>query len=350
MRCEASDFKLHPSPFTLSWCVIVVLGACLAQGASAAEGLRRIQVGEVMPQFSLTHGDGIFQHPHEPARVLGLVILQAGQGNAGRILADVRALVQELRSKGPAFDFLGVISGPGAEEFIEARGAGSPASFPVAADPNFVFWGKLGVIAAPTAMVVGADGRVQWIRAGYGYDFIPGLHAHMKKALGLAGDASTQVEVLENASDRARRDRRIQLARTLARKGRLAAAVDELQKLYDADPNETEVALELAEMLCRANRNEAALAIAGAVKTRTDQDKVRCLWIGGWARRQMKQFDAAESLLTKALDVDPRSVRALYELGKVCEAAGHPEKALAHYRRALAELFEETPSPDISRK
>jgi thioredoxin-like negative regulator of GroEL len=332
--------------------MIAVLGACLAS-ASPAEGLRRIQVGEVMPAFSLTDTTGrVFRYPHEPARVLGIIVVQGGQSNVGRIMADVQALVQELRSKSTAFDFLGVVSGPGGGESIQTLGLGSAASFPVVADPNFAFWGKLGVIAAPTAVVIGTDARVQWIRAGYGYDFIPGLHAQLKKALGLAGAAaaSVQVEVLENASDRARRDRRIQLARTLARKGRLEAAIEELQKLYAADPNETDVAFELAQMQCRAGKNEAALATLAAAKTRTDQDRVRALWIGGWARRQMKQFDAAESLLTKALDVDPRSVRVLYELGKVCEAAGHPEKALAHYRRALAELFDETPSPDISRK
>jgi len=53
----------------------------------------------------------------------------------------------------------------------------------------------------------------------------------------------------------------------------------------------------------------------------------------------MKQLDDAESLLERALELDPRSTRILYELGRVSESAGSTEKALAYYRRALDEVF-----------
>jgi tetratricopeptide (TPR) repeat protein len=308
-------------------------------------------VGEIMPEFSLADANGIpFVYKHGQARVLGILILQAGQGNTERIMADVKALGRELRLEDPAFDCVGVISGPGAREFIQTRDSGSAAPFPLMADPNFAFWGRLGVIAAPTAVVVGSDGKIQWARAGYGYDFISGFHAQLRQALGLSGgrDASAQVEVLENASVRARRERHIQLARTLARKGRIGPAVDDLQKVYDLDPNVLEIALELAEMLCRAGKNDAALRIATTAKVRTGQDKARSLLICGWARRQMKQLDMAESLLKSALELTPRSARVLYELGRVYESAGNAEQALACYRRGLAEVFEEAGVVEVS--
>ena len=61
--------------------------------------------------------------------------------------------------------------------------------------------------------------------------------------------------------------------------------------------------------------------------------------VSAWARRQMGDTAYAESLLGKALELDPESPRILYELGKVHQAKGDAEKALTCYRRALAEVF-----------
>ena len=198
--------------------------------------------------------------------------------------------------------------------------------------------------------MVGADGTVQWVRAGYGYDFIAGLRVQLRKALGLAtdNDASVHVETLQNASARARRETHVQLARTLARRGRAGPAADELQKAYDLDPNATDVALELGEMLCRAGRSEAALKVATAAKVKTGPDEARSLLIRGWAMRQRKQLDDAESLLKRALELNPRSARVLYELGRVYESAENAQKALECYRRGLAEVLEETPAVNSS--
>ena len=115
-------------------------------------------------------------------------ILQAGQGNIERIVADVKSsrfrnsesqrLRFRLRGRHQRSRRAGVHSD------AQLRGLGD--SFPLVPDPNFAFWGKLGVIASPTAVVVGSDGRIQWVRAGYGYDFIAGFHAQLRKALGLS--------------------------------------------------------------------------------------------------------------------------------------------------------------------
>lgn len=337
----------------LSRFAVVMLGACLASAVSASEGLHRIHVGDGFPEFSLPGADGApFVYKPGAGRVLGIIILQAGQSNIERMVADVKTLNQEIRSQKAAFDCVGVVSGPGGREFIQAHHPGSDSSVVLVADADFVFWGRLGVIASPTAVVVGSDGKIQWARAGYGYDFIAGFHAQLKKALGLlvGNDASVHVEVLENGSDHARRDRHIQMARALAKKGRIGPAIDDLQKVYDLDPNATEVALELAEMQCRAGQNEAALKIATTAKIKTDQDRARSLLIRGWAKRQMKQLDEAESLLKSALELNPRSARALYELGGIYESAGSAEKALACYRRGLEEVLEETPVVNPSQK
>jgi len=322
--------------------VTLVLVVCLASSLAGQEGLRRIHVGDTMPEFALSDVNGTtVLYGGKEARPLGIVVFQAGQSQRERLVTDIEALVQKLRLEGAVFDCLGVMTGPGASEYLRSRDRDARTAFPIFTDPNFAFWGRLGVIAAPTAVVVGADHKVQWIKAGYGYDFLAGFHAHLNKALGLtdAADASMHVETLANSSARARRDRHIQLARMLARKGRLESAIAELEKVRELEPNAVDVALELGEVLCRAGKNEAALKTATQVKAESNPDKARAMLISAWAKRQMGDLDAAGVILTEALALDPESPRILYESGKVHQARGESEKALVCYRRALAGVF-----------
>ena len=331
----------------------VVLVACLASSLAGQEGLRRIRVGDTMPSFSLSDVNGTTTHyDGKEARPLGIVILQAGQSQRERLVMDIEALVQKFRLEGAAFDCLGVMTGPGTNEYLRSRDLEARTALPIFVDPNFVFWGKLGVIATPTAVVVGADHKVQWVKAGYGYDFLASFHAQLNKALGLAagGDASVHVDTLTNSSARARRDRHIQLARALAKRGRLESAIAELEKVRELDPNAVDVALELGEVLCQAGRNEAALKTAAEVKAESNSDKARAMMICAWAKRQMGDLDAAGAILPKALALDPDSPRLLYESGKVYEAQGDSQKALTCYRRALAGVFGDRDASSASHK
>lgn len=333
--------------------VMLVLAVCLASSPAAQESLRRIHVGDPMPAFSLVDVNGTSVHyDGQEAHPLGIVILQAGQSQGERLVTDIEALVQKLRAEGAVFDCLGVMTGPGTNEYLRSRDRDARTALPIFVDPNYAFWGKLGVIAAPTAIVVGADHKVQWVKAGYGYDFLAGFHAQLNKALGLtnAADASVHVDILTNSSARARRETHIQLARALAKKGRLESAIAELEKVRELDPNAVDVALELGEVLCQAGKNEAALKVAARVKAESNPDKARAMMISAWAKRQTGDLDAAGAILTKALALDPESPRILYEAGKVYQARGDSEKALTCYRRALAGLFGDSDTGSDSHK
>lgn len=333
-------------------CLVLALVSCLAVSPVGHARLRHVHVGDTMPPFSLTGAGGTtFNYDHRRARALGVVVLQPKQSNLQRVLADIATVVETLRaSGGEAFDCIGVMSGPGGKEFLDARDPEAKGSFPVLLDPGFEFWGKLGIIAAPTAVVVGPDHKVQWIKAGYSFDFVPSLRVEMAKALGLESnaDAVVRVETLENTSRRARHERQIRMARALAAKGRLELAVRQLQKVHAAEPNAVEITLEFGELLCRAGKSEAALNLVAHANAETREDRARVLLILACANRQTGDLDAAESLLSKALELDPESARLLYEMGKVYQARGDLEEAVAFYRRALAKIFGETKQPGSS--
>lgn len=323
----------------------LVMGTLLVDALLGQEGLRRVHVGDIMPAFSLATSDGRnFTYDANHAGVLGIVILKTGQDHFTRIADDLEAVVKELKTHGKPFDCVGVMSGPGAKDSLQSLDPNGHALLPVLLDPEFALWGKLGVVAAPTVVVVGSDRTVRWAKAGYGYDFIPSFHTQLAQALGITdntADASVRVKTLENTSSRARFERHAQMARSLAQRGRTELAIDEFKKAQSLDPNAVDVVLELGELLCRTGQNEAALKTASEAKVKSEREKARTLLISGWARRQMGELDMAQSLLSQSVELNPRSPRALYELGQVVEARGEVEKAAAYYRQALAQMFEE---------
>jgi Tfp pilus assembly protein PilF len=57
----------------------------------------------------------------------------------------------------------------------------------------------------------------------------------------------------------------------------------------------------------------------------------------GWRLRQEGELNQAQARLQQALDLDPRNVRALTEMGVLYEVLQMPERALALYQRVLKE-------------
>jgi tetratricopeptide (TPR) repeat protein len=154
------------------------------------------------------------------------------------------------------------------------------------------------------------------------------------------------VQTLENTSVPSRRDRHIQLAQA-RRRSAVESALGELEKARELDPNAVDVALRLGEILCRTGRTGGSESVAQVKPSRPRTAHV--MLVSAWAKRQMGT-PRAEALLTKALELAPESPRILYELGKVHQAKGDADKALACYRRALAEVFGDTEAAGLSHK
>jgi hypothetical protein len=174
--------------------IIFVLHAAFPAVPAQAQ-LRNIKVGDKMPEFSLPllavpsspndPNEVVFTYEHNRERVLGLVFLSANQKQSQSTAADIEKIVKELDEKNVLFDFIGVMSGQLEKKSAEFPKEEAPGVFPVLLDKEYKLWGKLGIIAKPTVLVVGKDDRILWIKAGYGYDFAPSLHVHLNQALGI---------------------------------------------------------------------------------------------------------------------------------------------------------------------
>ena len=163
---------------------------------------------------------------------------------------------------------------------------------------------------------MGKDDKILWVKAGYGYDFVPALQGALNEALGLAEEGSseepTQVKVLANTRVDARLKRHLQMAGMLERKGRLGLAILEVVKAQQLDPNSIAVALELGRLYCVEGRAEEAIDVMSKVTAERRDDKARVALAMGWAKRLTDDLEGAEKLLLEATISNPKSSRAFF--------------------------------------
>jgi len=312
---------------------------------SGRADLRKAKVGDVMPEFSLPDSAGAtFAYKHGGGKVMVLTFLPTIENRYDRVIEDIQAVAGNIPKQAGPVVFAGILSGSGGQDLLKSRQAGAKPGFPIVLDNDYHLWGTLGVIAAPTVLIIGKDDTISWIKAGEGSDFVPVVRAYLNKALGIAqetapGDAQ-YVKAAANDTIEDRLQRHLQMAKILEQKGRFDAAIAEVQKAASLDPNSIEPSLALGELFCRSGRNKDALELAEKVKAVRPADKARLLLISGWARRQMGELEPAEKLLLEATTLDPESARALFELGKVYQAQNQTTKAMESYFKALTLVFD----------
>lgn len=326
--------------------LIVFLVQLLLPSSFSLAGLRKSKLGDIMPEFSIPDSNGVtFTYKHGQERVLAVAFMPPGENQFQRIAAEIEQVITEFQDKAEMFDFVGVLSGPGRKEALESDKLVSKKAFRILLDEEFGLWGKLGVIAVPTVVFVGKDDKILWIKAGYGYNFVPVARVYLNKALGIEQDTSAEdaakIKTVENYTVTARAERHLQMAKMFEEKGRIDSAIAETQKAIDLDPNSVETVLELGGLLCRAGRSKEALDVTDKLNVTKGPMGAKRLLISGWAKRQMGNLEAAEKDLLEATRVDMRSGRGYFELGRVYQARGEKDKAIEAYYHALTLVYGE---------
>ncbi len=319
----------------------VILTFCLTASAAFSAGpgetvLRKMKLGDKMPEFSLSDSSGrAFEYKHDRGRVVMIAFLSAGQTQSRSAVSDIEQIVTDPQIKTRQFDLVGVMTQPPKEDL--------KATFPIVLDSQYKLWGKLGIIAMPTVLIVGDDDKISWIKAGHSYDFAPALHSHLGYLLGIAGqeepEETVEAHAIDNNTVASRVNRHLHVAKILEDKGRFDAAIAEVRKAQAMEPNSPELTLELGELLCRAGKSKEALDEVGKVKAADRRNEARRLLICGWAKRQMGDLQSAQADLLEATKLDPKSARGFFELGRLYRARGDKDQALEAYHRALTLVF-----------
>ncbi|MHC4322899.1 MAG: tetratricopeptide repeat protein [Planctomycetota bacterium] len=308
-------------------------------------GRHAFEAGDKMAEFSGTAVNGQeFTYKHNQGKVLMLLFLSAGNKRSDRAVADAEEIVRQLGTNAERLQIVIAVNDSNGVDF-SSMPKGPAENVRILLDSEYKLWGKFGIIAIPTVIISDTNDNVLCIKAGHGYDFIPVVRAYINQALGLAQKKAPEdagrVKTVANNTVTARLKRHLQMAKMLEQKGRLESAIAEIQKARELDPESTEVALGLSELFCRAGRGQAALEITKTLQVTKRFDKAKLLLISGWAKRQMGEIDTAEKLLLEATTLDPKSTRALFELGKIYQSRQEIEKAMKLYHKALTVIFNE---------
>lgn len=337
----------------LTWLVLILSAGLFFPCAGVYAGRRRIGIGERIPEFSATDTTGkIFEHKHGGGKVLMVVFLSGRQKRSVQAADDIERIVGKLGANAERVEVAVVVNDPNAGYIFQFKKQESllvPYLFP---DTEYKLWGKFGIIVTPTVIISDTNDTILWVEAGYGYDFAPVIQARLNQVLGIAQEIDPndagRVKTVRNATVEARIKRHVQMAKILWQKGRSKSAISALRKAIEMDPNSVETKFELGELFCKAGRSQAALDLVEGIKVTKQVDRARRLLIYGWAKRQMGELDRAEKLLLESTKLNPKSLRGLFELGKVYQAKGEVEKAMEAYFRALTQFFTEPAETHLS--
>lgn len=302
---------------------------------------RRIPEGALTPEFSAVDMAGkLFVFKRSNSKVMILAFLSSQKKSSKEAVEDIFGVLSNvppdrLASLQVAF----VVQNVDNEEFIAPIQKGAPSAVHILDDDQYDIWGKFGVIATPTVLISDAKGKVICVKAGHTYDFAPVVKTRLFQALGISDDTSPEggltVRTVANSTISAKSRRHLQMAKSLAGKGRVISAVKQAQIAYEIDPNLPEAALELGELLCRAGQAQKAINLVSTVSVRNYREKARVNLILGWANRQMGKLEAAETYLQEGIRQDATLPRLYYELGRVYQKRNDSEKAMQSYFRAL---------------
>lgn len=237
---------------------------------------------------------------------------------------------------------------------------------PALLDEGLVVFNEYGAMALPSTLVIGADGKVSYILAGYPTtlrdeladavrkaaglpteaeqrpvpEYVPKNHALMYFNLGRQLAARGQDEKAEAQlkisveKDPDFKKSRVELGLIYKKTGRHELALAEFQRAKQIDPRDHEALYQVAVVSLRAGRFAEAEALFGELLAEFPEREELALGAALGAKYQGKdaEYRAAREAATKLFPAAPRYI---YEMGGVADAQQDSPLAAEFYRRAL---------------
>jgi tetratricopeptide (TPR) repeat protein len=318
---------------------VAVITLLVAAPAARADKVRNVQVGEVVPPFTVTTTDGgSIRSDDWRGKVVVLVYVSAEQRSSERAAQAAAALGRELRGKALEIVYL-------AGE-ADRKPSRDSIPGPVGLDREREVYGAIGLIVLPTTLVIDRAGRLVRVLSSYTGDYDHVLGATVRHALGLIDDDALAAALATRSNDRdadAERLARHRAAARLLREKRLTADAErELRAALEIAPGDVEARLDLASLLLDLNRVDEAAALVDGVLAGAPGNR-RGKLLSGIVLFRRDRLDEAQRTLEEVLLLNPDPARTHYYLGLICERRGDAAAALEHLKEAAARMLEEHP-------
>lgn len=306
-----------------------------------ADRLRRIRIGEALPDFLLTtaNGEEIESKAYHD-RALVLVYLSAEQRNSERAATDATRVIKKFDDED--VDLLFVTADFGHEPYFQTLFEEAHISAPLGFDGGHSLYSSLGLIVFPSTLIVGKDGKLDHVILTRRSDYSHMLDAFVGHTLGLLSDASLEQRIvapsMTRSSPKTMAQRHREAARLLRDNELYRGAEEELKMAVELDPQSNPIRIDLADLLVAIRRYEEAESLLDTILA-VDADHRGARLLLGITRYHQDRPEEAEVILLEALVMNPDPEQTHYYLGRIYQDRGDLEKAAQHYRDACERLL-----------
>jgi len=324
---------------------VCLSGLLISCGCFAEAASRTLNISDIVPEFSVVDSEGVeFKYSPTDQAVLLAVFFSPEKSQSKKAMEDIEGILGSFHKLPHKLSFLMISDDPNAVHTTQVPHC-EQLEMHFVVDSDFKLWGKFGVIASPTVFLAGVDGKIELVKAGYGYDFVPMVESKLKVVMGLISEKdsrdATQVKTVTNDSLAEKANRHLKMARMLEKKGSYGVALTQLETATQMDPNSIECKLELGRLYCMVSDPNKAISSVLGIETVDEKSKAVRFFVLGKAYGQLGDYSKAAEHLQKAVDIDPKNSRAFYELGRIYQRNGQKDKAIEVYRKSLDLIYPE---------
>ena len=258
--------------------------------------------------------------------------------HSAKILGEIEELVPFLNERNIQRYSVNVQNDDSAaiEEVINK----SKSTIEIYKDENLKAYSTLGIYVMPVVLLVDKEGNAA-AGMGYSHDLIDRLKGSIEIMLGEKTEAQVAAELrpeMVEASDEMKSSRRhFNYGMVMKKRGQFDAAIRELSKAVESDPNMSAAHLQLGCLyLGRNDYDNAEIAINKVLET--DPESVKGRICRGELLRLRKQLDEAEKLLQEVISSHPENYEAHYYLGRVLEDKNKDKEAMENYKKAYGSI------------
>jgi thioredoxin-like negative regulator of GroEL len=306
---------------------------------SRAAGLMSLRPGDAPPPFALPDLSGRQVTNAEIAGAPAVVLFwSTWSPRSAEMLDDFKRHAAAYGGKGlklVAINIDGESLDAGRKAAIREFAAARELPFPVLLDEGLVTFSAWGVMAHPTEVVLGSDGRIAYVLPGYPLSLREELEEAVKKVLGIAVAVRSEPTTSVGPAPKGMALQHFNLGRQLLAKGDPDKALEAFRRSAAADPGFIEAAVMVARVSLATGDRAPAEQLAGQVSPdAVNRGDLRYL-LGNLMLAKGEQ-DAAERAFTELREQLPKEEWGAWGLGQVALARGDRAAALALFKDARA--------------